>query len=291
METHNAASEPGREVNYPVNLDIRRDVMGLLVFMLILFGFGFPIPAILIEKDITTKSDFHESRKKVKLYRAEGYEKEVWEEETVTKGSPIGQLPFMKNAPKQGPQTQVNKGEKITHFKKGKVIAYTVDHQKKNYVKQEIEGGVLLMGFMALLDCDQQGKCKPRLEPTNERKKVGSWDARKVIVRVNTFGQMTPAYQWYTKDSELLIEADRISMENVLRAFGEDPKVSSFLRSAGEAFEEIRKKYGAIVMSETSVMGSTTVEVVESVKKVNLPESFFDVPKDYSEFSAPYRQR
>ncbi len=268
-----------------------------MILLLTFFGFGFSIPAILIEKEVTTKSDFQESYKKVKLYRAEGYEKEVWEEKTVTKGNPLGQLPFMKNlmknAPSQGPQTQVNKGEKITHFKKGKAVVYFIYPDKKTYGRQEFEGRMLIMGFMMLLDCNQQGKCKPKVEPTNERKKIGKWTARKVIVRVNMFGQTTQAYQWYTKDSKLLLEFDRLGMKNVLRTVGNDPKVSYFLKSARKALKGIRKTYGALVMSETSTMGGTTVEVVKSVKRVNVPKSFFEVPKGYREYNPQmyFRQR
>ncbi len=268
-----------------------------MVLLLTFFGFGFSIPAILIEKEVTTKSDFQESHKKVKLYRAEGYEKEVWEEKSVTKGNPLGQLPFMKNlmknAPSQGPQTQVNKGEKITHFKKGKVVVYTVNHKNKSYTKQELQGKMLLAGLTMLLDCDQRGRCKPKIEPTNERKKIGRWNARKTIIRVNVMGSDVPAYYWFTKDSKLLTEADRISMKNILKAIGNDPKVSPFLKGAKKAFEEIKKKYGSVVMSETSVMGGTTVEVVKSVKRVNVPESFFKVPKGYREYNPQmyFRQR
>ena len=263
--------------------------MRLLVLLLTLIGLGFSIPVILIEKEITTKSNFHESHRKVKLYMAEGYEKEVWEEKTITKGSPLGQLPFMqnlmKNAPKQEPQSQVSKGEKITYFKKGKAVVYFIYPDKKAYSRQELQGRMLIMGFTMLLDCDQRGRCKPKMEPTNERKKIGRWKARKVIVRANVMGSEVPAYYWFTKDSKLLMEADRISMKNILKVIEDDPKVSPFLRGAKEAFEEIKKKYGSVVMSETLVMGSTTVEVVRSVKRVNLPKSFFKVPKGYSESS------
>ena len=266
--------------------------MRVILLLLTLIGLGFSLPAILIEKEIITKSNFHESYRKVKLYRAEGYEKEVWEEKTVTKGNPLGQLPFMKNlmknAPQQGSQTQVNKGEKITHFKKGKVVVYTVNHENKSYTKQELEGKMLVAGFTMLLDCDRQGRCKPKIEPTNERRKVGRWNARKTIIRVNVMGRDVPTYYWFTKDSKLLVEADRISMKNILKAIGNDPKISPFLGGARKAFEEIKKKYGAVVMSETPIMGSTTVEVVKSVKRVNLPKSFFEVSKGYSEFRAPY---
>ena len=263
--------------------------MWLVILLLTFFGFGFPISAILIEKEITTKSNFHESHRKVKLYRAEGHEKEVWEEKTITKGNPLGQLPFMKNlmknAPSQGTQTQVNRGEKITHFKEGRAVVYFIYPDKKAYGRQELQGRMLIMGFMMLLDCDQRGRCKPKMEPTSERKKIGRWKAKKVIVRVNVMGSDVPAYYWFTKDSKLLTEADRISMKNILKAIGNDPKVSPFLKGAKEAFEEIKKKYGSVVMSETSVMGSTTVEVVKSVKRVNVPKSFFKVPKGYRESS------
>jgi len=216
-----------------------------LLCLLILFGISFSIPAILIEKEVVTKSKFSESYRKVKLYRAEGYEKEVWEEKTTTKGTPFGQL---------------NKGEKITHFKEGKAIAYTVNHQNRTYVKREIEGKMLLMGLMIVLDCDQQGKCKPKLEPTDERKKVGKWTARKIIVKVNMFGRMVPMYHWYTKDSRLLIESDRLGMKNVFKAVGSDPKASSFLRGAAKALEKVERDY--------------------------VPKDFFNVPKGYRELKS-----
>ena len=273
----------------------------MLILLLLYLGLGFSIPAILVEKEVINKSSFSESHKKVKIYRAKGYEKEVWEEKTTFKGNPLGQIPFMqnfmKNAPGQGPKTQINRGEKITHFKKGKVVTYTLDPDKKTYMKNELEGRMLLMGFMMILDCNQQGKCRPKVEPTKEVKRIGKWKARKVIVRVNMMGREVPAYHWFTKDSKLLLEADRINIKNVLRAVGNDPQISPFLKSAKKALEKIEKDYGAIVKTETPFKSSTTVEVVKSVKRINVPKSFFQVPKGYREFKPPlggyniYRQR
>ena len=275
--------------------------MRFLVLLLTFFGLGFSIPVILIEKEVTTKDNFRESHRKVKHYIAEGYEKEVWEEKTTTKGTAVNPLPFMKefmkNMPKQEPRTEINKGEKITHFEKGRIVVYSIHPERKTYTRNEIDARMLLMGIMMVLDCNREGKCRSKLKPTNEWKKISGWKARKAVASVNMFGREVPAFYWYTKDSKLLLESDRMRMKNLLTAVEGDPQIAPFIDEARRVMNEVSDKLGALVMTETPIGGGVTVEVVKSVKKVNLPESFFRVPKGYQEFKPPfgnqnmYRQR
>lgn len=267
--------------------------MRFLVLLLTFFGLSFSIPAILIEKEVTTRGKFRESHRKVKHYIAEGYEKEVWEERTTTKGTPVNPLlPFMKEfskgMPQQEPRTQVQRGEQIIHFKKGNIVVYSIHPERRTYTRKEIDARMLLVGIMGVLDCDRSGKCRSKLEPTNEWKRISGWKARKAVASVNMFGREVPVLHWYTKDSKLLLESDRIRMKNLLTAVEGDPQIAPFINEARRVMNEVNDKLGALVMTETPIGGSVTVEVVKSVKKVDLPENFFQVPKGYQEFKPPF---
>ena len=140
---------------------------------------------------------------------------------------------------------------------------------------------MLLVGFFMLVECDKEGKCKPKFKPTKEKKRVGKWLARKVIVKVNMFGKEVPQNLWLSKGSSLLLRAEKINEKNILKAVGNDPQYTAYIKQVLKVLRGIRNKYGAVVMSEVP---GKSVEVVKSVRSLDLPESFFKVPKGYKEF-------
>jgi len=163
--------------------------------------------------------------------------------------------------------------------------------------------------FLWFYDCDDQGNCKPaeNIEITNEFKKVGKWKARKIITKTKLYAGNVPQEmvmtQWVAKD-KLLVEARLVELKNMFNVFEKDIKSSEkpkaqkekVRKMAKDVYKRLRslyKKYGAPVMIETKtppLLGAgfaTSVEIVKSVKKKNLPKSFFSVPNDYRPMGVP----
>lgn len=225
--------------------------MKVLLFLLAFLGLSFSLPAYLIQKEVST-SGVVKSVKKVKLYRTKGYEKEIWEQN--------GQ-----------------KGESIKHFKKGRIVVYQKNPATGSYTRSDLPATMLLAGFMSTFACDQSGNCKALLEPTDKVRKIGKWKARLFTVKDNLLGKTINL--WYTKDSKVLIEAEKLNLENLLSVVEGDPRVTVFLDSIKKEMNRIMNNFGAPVMIETSTSVGQHLERIESVKKVDLPENFFKVPK------------
>jgi hypothetical protein len=127
---------------------------------------------------------------------------------------------------------------------------------------------------------------------------VGKWLARKVVTR--PLGLTT--YGWYTKDSPEMIGADRMRMrfftaasDSFMKPHLGSPEavgeMTAINRLVVDFSEKMISDYGAPVMTEIGLGdGRTASTRVISVESRDLPESVFEVPKDYrmeNDFAPP----
>ncbi len=262
--------------------------MRTLLALLLAFSLGFSLEAFVIEKEITSKGMVSQ-KSEVKEYITDGYVKQV----LISSIEGGFFIPGMQTKP-----VQKEKTEKITVFKDGKVITYDINHGRKMYTKMEMPASTMAyMILSAFYECDQQGNCRPNrdLKVTDEYKQVGKWKARKIVTKMKTMFGETDTVIWAAKD-KTLYQAEMQRIENFFREAEKDPRVKSnpkykkLLRDAKRELKEFMDKYGVAVMMETSMKGMgnmTTVEVVKSVKKENVPKDAFSIPKGYKPFTPP----
>ncbi len=253
--------------------------MRLLAGLLLSFLLAFPIPVIVVEKELFKESFIRKTYRKVKLYIAKGYEREEIEEESVY----ISKLPeeFLRMYGIPGKTKYRMRAVMLIHFKKGKVFFYSPNDQEKNYTEDVLPGDTAVLESLGPLACDGIRECRLKVEPTDEWKELNGWKARKVVLKaVSNQGAFT-TNRWYTRDSKLLLEAERLHMGNLITAVGSRLENLPSLKGILNALGNILRDYGAPVMEEYSDGVDTTREVVKSVRKVDLPESFFHVPEGY----------
>ncbi len=256
------------------------------VLAVLLLNFCFSLEAFLIEKEIRTTSTYGETVKKVKLYISKGYEKEISEIRQRVSFHPQKFLPFLPQQPEGKVQEKIQKSESIRVFREGKILVYMINHDKKFYTKQSLPGRMLIVGYMILFDCSR-GKCRineNNIKFTNEFRKVGKWKARKVIQRANFLGKSSETVSWLTKESKTLIDAERVRVKNIYIVIKNDPMVANYINDLMKLYEEYLNKYGVAVMIETPYEQGKTVEIIRSVKKVNVPSNFYKLPSGYKPY-------
>ena len=253
--------------------------MKFLIGLLLSFLFAFSIPVIVVEKELVRESSVSKTHRKVKLYIAKGYEKEEIEEEGVHVSPLPGGFLRMQGMPRKTRYRM--RAERLIHFKRGKAVFYSPNKEEKSYTEEVLTGSAAVLEFLEQLACNGVRSCKLKVEPTDEWRELSGWKARRIILKaVSPNGEFTLS-GWYTKDSELLLEATKVHLENLMTAAGDGLEKDPPLKGIVEVLWDVFRNYGVPVMEESSDEITTTREVVRSVRKVDLPESFFRVPEDY----------
>jgi hypothetical protein len=116
---------------------------------------------------------------------------------------------------------------------------------------------------------------KVTVTPTEETKKIGSWNTAKYVMDVSAPMGNTKIEMWTTQD----IEADYTAFMSVAAG------ARAMMPGYNEVLDEMKKVKGITVYSvtEMSMMGSTfrsTLELIEAVEK-DAPEGTFDIPEGY----------
>jgi len=150
---------------------------------------------------------------------------------------------------------------------------------------------LLLMGYMFFLEKDDHGGArvnKKFFTPTDEKRVLGSWKARKLLVTV--MGMQSEL--WYTKDSKDLLDADRMRMRFFARAneafmmpHMQTAEQKAMIRKLGnlvnEFTEQTIKDYGSQVLSEVKMGSISATAQVLAVARADQPASLFALPAGY----------
>jgi len=260
------------------------------VALLFVVGSGFPLTVTVLEKEAGVRGMGVESEQKITEYIASGYIKTVEEIKTTVSAGHSQGFSFHGGASKK----KVRKEETIQVYKDGKIVNYRIFHGNKSYFEMETPAHMVMFGFVTMLvECNAEAKCVLRtkekgLDVTDEFRKVGNWKARKVVATVkDARGRVIQTVMWVTKDSRLLLEAEKTRLSNLFREAEKDPKISSnpkvldMMRQIKTIALDFIDRYGAQVMTTSSIGEMTSTVVIKSVERKKVPENFFSVPEGY----------
>lgn len=167
----------------------------------------------------------------------------------------------------------------------GEAKIYQVDKLNKTYQDLSMMAPMMVLGFTFILKCDERG-CTidpDAIKPTDEFRKIGNWNARKVIVKVK--GMMGEQISWYTKDYQELISARRLwgrFTGNLLKVLSKDnPELKKVIDALDREGERIIKEFGVPVMDEVEVGGLKSISSVLEVKSVDVTPSMLSLPPGY----------
>jgi len=162
-------------------------------------GSGFPLTVTVLEKEAGVRGMGVESEQKITEYIASGYIKTVEEIKTTVSAGHSQGFSFHGGASKK----KVRKEETIQVYKDGKIVNYRIFHGNKSYFEMETPAHMVMFGFVTMLvECNAEG----------------------VIQTV----------MWVTKDSRLLLEAEKTRLSNLFREAEKDPKISSNFEHRGD---------------------------------------------------------
>ena len=150
---------------------------------------------------------------------------------------------------------------------------------------------LLLMGYMFFLEQDGKGGArvnKKFFTPTDEKRTLGPWSARKLHVTV--MGMSSEV--WYTKDSKDLLAADRMRMRFFSKAneafmmphmqtADQKAAIANLGKLVNEFTEQTIKDYGSQVLSEVRMGGTAATTQVVAVASADHPDALFALPKGY----------
>ena len=170
-----------------------------------------------------------------------------------------------------------------------KGIMYFVDHESKTYAEMPIEDLGDIKKMAGLEDDEEAAQAAEMMQgmvagmmsmevtvtPTDEKKKIKDWSAKKYIVEVKMPMGSTKSDVWASED----IKIDHDMFYTLSNAF------MALMPGFQKAMEEMKKIKGMTVLSvgEAKVMGAsvkTTTTLLEHSTK-SAPAGIFDVPKDY----------
>ncbi len=229
-----------------------------MVVLLVWFSFLFSVEAIVVEKEVVTNMSVGTTRERVTEYVTEiGIIRDIVSEMDVNLMGMVRK--------EKGRHTE------ILIYKEGKVLSYRIDHTSRTFTRSEVPAEALL-GTTALIYAE-------RIKPSEETRRVGRWRARKFVAegRIPGLGKTGRVFQslWLTKESDLLLEAERRKVELMRRSLRD--------KGAVDLIEKVTKKHGAPVMVEVRTADMTVREVVRSVSEKEIPEEKFKPPKGYKE--------
>lgn len=170
-----------------------------------------------------------------------------------------------------------------------KGVMYLVDHESKTYTEMPIEALGDIKEMAGLEDDEEAAQAAEMMQglvagmmsmeitvtPTDEKKKIKDWSAKKYIVEVKMPMGSTKSEVWASED----IKIDYDMFNTLSNAF------MAQMPGFQQAMEEMKKVKGMTVLSvgEAQVMGAsvkTTTTLLECSDK-SAPAGIFDVPKDY----------
>ena len=170
-----------------------------------------------------------------------------------------------------------------------KGIMYFVDHESKTYAEMPIEDLGDIKKMAGLEDDEEDAQAAEMMQglaaammsmdvtvtPTDEKKKIKDWSAKKYIVEIKTPMGSTKSEIWASED----IKIDYDMFNTLSNAF------MAQMPGFQKAMEEMKKVKGVTVLSvgEAQVMGTsvkTTTTLLECSDK-SAPAGIFDIPKDY----------
>jgi hypothetical protein len=170
-----------------------------------------------------------------------------------------------------------------------KGIMYFVDHESKTYAEMPLEAVGDIKKMAGLEDDEEAAQAAEMMQdlaagmmsmeitvtPTDEKKKIKDWSAKKYIVEVKMPMGSSKSEVWASED----IKVDYDMFNALSNAF------MAQMPGFQKAMEEMKKVKGVTVLSvgEAQVMGAsvkTTTTLLECSTK-SAPAGIFDVPKDY----------
>ncbi len=170
-----------------------------------------------------------------------------------------------------------------------KGIMYFVDHESKTYAEMPLEDLGDIKKMAGLEDDEEAAQAAEMMQglvagmmsmeitvtPTDEKKKIKDWSAKKYIVEIKMPMGSTKSEVWASED----IKIDYDMFNTLSNAF------MAQMPGFQKAMEEMKKVKGVTVLSigEAQVMGTsvkTTTTLLECSSKP-APAGIFDVPKDY----------
>jgi len=262
----------------------------MLALVFALAGLGFSLPLTVIEKEAHVKGMGVESEQKITEYIADGFVKTVERIKTTVSAGHSQGFPFHGGASRE----KIREEETIQVYRDGKIVSYRIFHKSKSYFEMETPAHMVMFGFVTMIvDCNGEGGCSLKTEDsglriTDEFRKVGNWKARKVVATVkDTQGRVIQTVMWVTRDSRLLVEAEKTRLRNLFREAERDPKLSSnprilnMLKQIRNIAMDFLDRYGAQVLTVSNIGDMTSTVTVVSVKKEQASDSFFELPRDY----------
>jgi hypothetical protein len=184
---------------------------------------------------------------------------------------------------------------KLSILRADKGVMYFIDHEKKAYTEMPIEALGDIKKMAGIEDDEEAAQAAEMIQgmaagmmsmevtvtPTDEKKKIKDWHAKKYVVEVKMPMGSTKSQVWATED----IEIDYDMFTTISNAFM--AKIPGF----EQAMEELKKVKGLRVLSidEAQVMGTsvkTTTTLLECSRKP-APSGIFDVPKGYKKTEMP----
>ena len=170
-------------------------------------------------------------------------------------------------------------------------FVYMVDHGKKSYAKMPLSVLTNPEQMMGAKDEEEAQamaammkgmmSVKVTVTPTDEKKKIRNWNAKKYIVETKMPMGSTKSELWASEEVNIDVELFR-SVTNA---------VKSFMPGYSDIMKEMKKIKGIAVLSddESQMMGvavKTRTELLECAKK-DAPAGIYDVPKGYKEEDTP----
>ena len=177
----------------------------------------------------------------------------------------------------------------IMHFDKN--VFYIINHKEKSYMEMPMNMGDLMKGKMekeGIKEEDMEkymkmapgmSKLKISVTATGEKKKIGNWNCKKYIQKIETMMGPTTSEIWATED----LKMDYELYTKFSSAFlGQQPGAQQM---SSEIAEEMKKIKGVPVLTTTTVemMGTSMKSSQELVefKEGTAPTGIFDLPKSY----------
>jgi len=170
----------------------------------------------------------------------------------------------------------------ITIVRLDKAAIWSLDPNTKTYTEQTVEQMIEQMKNIpkGMMDIELD------VEKTDEKKKIGKYNCRKIIISMKMMGMPTETEIWATKD----IEVDSVMLkftENAQKVFEEVP----MLKQTYGMFEEVfdLKAYPVETVTEMNVFGRMTKNssTLKSISEEKLDDSLFEIPEGYSKSKMP----
>lgn len=159
---------------------------------------------------------------------------------------------------------------------------YVIDHEAKSY-----SAVALPVDLLALMPAEMRGQMQGLLQqmamtatvtPTDERKEIGDWTARRYDVHMeNQMGMKIDSTVWATEE----VRSDLQAFRGLYAAMG------SLQPGGAGAVDELMKVQGVPVLSETTIegMGGSfgSSEELLSATETDAPAGTYEVPAGYRE--------